>query len=490
MADTTVRRDGRARAGFLTRLYTGTGAFDVVGRRKLWYVLFGTLVLVCIGSIVFRGFNLGIDFTGGTQIQFPAAGVGGAGHGRGCPGRLRAGDRAGARGGADRRPGCRRVGADPLRAAGRRPDRRASTGPVRPLPAGRQRRAALRVSDQHHRRQRDLGWPDHPAGAHRARGVPGARHDLPGVLLRARDGRRRAGRPRPRRRGDDGRLLARRVRGHARHGDRPAHDPGLLALRHRRGVRQGQGEHARAARAHPPDLRRGGEPRAEPDADALDQHLADRGAAGAGPDGRRRRAARGRHARRPRARADRRHPRRRGVVGAAGDPDPGRPQAARPAHPRAGAPGRRPPRPGGHGGVRGDRRVHGRRAGPERRRRWPASCGGSVPWPPRRASPAAGPHRQPSGRPARGHGRRGRDADDPRCGRRPRRRPAGAGVRPGPCRPRLPGAGGRVPRHHPGAGRRRRPSRPSPSRSRRCPARPTSSSASRHAGSCSALPRR
>src|SRR5690606_34113917 len=27
---------------------------------------------ICIGSILFRGFNLGIDFTGGTQIQFPA----------------------------------------------------------------------------------------------------------------------------------------------------------------------------------------------------------------------------------------------------------------------------------------------------------------------------------------------------------------------------------------------------------------------------------
>ena len=76
MADTTVRRDGRARAGFLTRLYTGTGAFDVVGKRKLWYAVFGTLILVCVGSIVFRGFNLGIDFTGGTQLQFPAAGAG------------------------------------------------------------------------------------------------------------------------------------------------------------------------------------------------------------------------------------------------------------------------------------------------------------------------------------------------------------------------------------------------------------------------------
>jgi preprotein translocase subunit SecF len=74
--DTTGQRDGRAKAGFFSRLYTGTGAFDVVGRRKLWYLLFGTLVLVCVVSIVFRGFNLGIDFTGGTQIQFPAAGAG------------------------------------------------------------------------------------------------------------------------------------------------------------------------------------------------------------------------------------------------------------------------------------------------------------------------------------------------------------------------------------------------------------------------------
>jgi preprotein translocase subunit SecF len=62
----------RTRGGVLTRLYTGTGAFDIVGRRKLWYVVFGTLVLICLLSMVFRGFNLGIDFTGGTQIQFPA----------------------------------------------------------------------------------------------------------------------------------------------------------------------------------------------------------------------------------------------------------------------------------------------------------------------------------------------------------------------------------------------------------------------------------
>lgn len=67
-----------AKRGLFTRLYTGTGAFDVVGRRKTWYVAFGVLVLICVGSIVFRGFNLGIDFTGGTQVQFPTASAGAA----------------------------------------------------------------------------------------------------------------------------------------------------------------------------------------------------------------------------------------------------------------------------------------------------------------------------------------------------------------------------------------------------------------------------
>jgi preprotein translocase subunit SecF len=60
-------------AGILSRLYTGTGAFDIVGRKRTWYVVFSVLVLICVGSMIFRGFNLGIDFTGGTQIQFPAA---------------------------------------------------------------------------------------------------------------------------------------------------------------------------------------------------------------------------------------------------------------------------------------------------------------------------------------------------------------------------------------------------------------------------------
>ena len=60
------------RRGILSRLYTGTGAFDIVGKAKIWYVAFGLLMLICLLSVIFRGFNAGIDFTGGSQIQFPA----------------------------------------------------------------------------------------------------------------------------------------------------------------------------------------------------------------------------------------------------------------------------------------------------------------------------------------------------------------------------------------------------------------------------------
>ncbi|WP_020660179.1 protein translocase subunit SecF [Amycolatopsis benzoatilytica] len=59
---------------FFHRLYVGTGAVDIVGSRKKWYLFFVGLVLVCLASMVFRGFNIGIEFEGGTQIQLPAHG--------------------------------------------------------------------------------------------------------------------------------------------------------------------------------------------------------------------------------------------------------------------------------------------------------------------------------------------------------------------------------------------------------------------------------
>jgi preprotein translocase subunit SecF len=72
-----VATDNVKKDGFFHRLYVGTGAVDVVGKRKRWYIFFAILVLVCVASIVFRGFNLGIDFTGGTRISMPAQGANG-----------------------------------------------------------------------------------------------------------------------------------------------------------------------------------------------------------------------------------------------------------------------------------------------------------------------------------------------------------------------------------------------------------------------------
>jgi preprotein translocase subunit SecF len=63
------------RHGFFVRLYTGTGAFEVVGRRKLWFAVSGLIVAVAIASIVLRGFTFGIDFEGGTKVSMPAAGA-------------------------------------------------------------------------------------------------------------------------------------------------------------------------------------------------------------------------------------------------------------------------------------------------------------------------------------------------------------------------------------------------------------------------------
>jgi preprotein translocase subunit SecF len=56
---------------FLSRLYTGTGGFEVIGRRRMWYAISGAIVAIAIAAIVLRGFTFGIDFAGGTKVSFP-----------------------------------------------------------------------------------------------------------------------------------------------------------------------------------------------------------------------------------------------------------------------------------------------------------------------------------------------------------------------------------------------------------------------------------
>jgi preprotein translocase subunit SecF len=78
MADTTTTdsldpAQAEASKSWISRLYTGTGAFEVIGRRRFYYILTGVIVLIALLSIAVRGFTFGIDFEGGTRVQFPAA---------------------------------------------------------------------------------------------------------------------------------------------------------------------------------------------------------------------------------------------------------------------------------------------------------------------------------------------------------------------------------------------------------------------------------
>lgn len=72
-AATADKQYGR-RSGFFTRLSTGTGAFGVLGRRKIYYIVSTVLVVASILLIVVRGFHYGIDFAGGTTLTFEPAG--------------------------------------------------------------------------------------------------------------------------------------------------------------------------------------------------------------------------------------------------------------------------------------------------------------------------------------------------------------------------------------------------------------------------------
>ncbi|MCX6480838.1 MAG: protein translocase subunit SecF [Mycobacterium sp.] len=73
--DTTTADATAPKHGFFNKLFTGTGGFEVVGRRKLWFTVTGVVLLVAIASIVLKGFTFGIDFEGGTKVSFPREGA-------------------------------------------------------------------------------------------------------------------------------------------------------------------------------------------------------------------------------------------------------------------------------------------------------------------------------------------------------------------------------------------------------------------------------
>ena len=61
--------------GLASRLYRGETSFNFVGRRW-WGFGFSILLLaLTVGSLAFRGLNLGIDFTGGVAWEVPSTTV-------------------------------------------------------------------------------------------------------------------------------------------------------------------------------------------------------------------------------------------------------------------------------------------------------------------------------------------------------------------------------------------------------------------------------
>jgi preprotein translocase subunit SecF len=55
------------------RLYHGETAFDFVGRRRRWFLLSAVIIVIGLGSLLFRGLNFGIDFKGGTVWEVPSS---------------------------------------------------------------------------------------------------------------------------------------------------------------------------------------------------------------------------------------------------------------------------------------------------------------------------------------------------------------------------------------------------------------------------------
>src|SRR6476660_4835305 len=61
-------------SGIIRRLYRGETNIQFIANRKRWYLASLIMIVICIASIAFRGFNFGIDFSGGTQFLIPTNG--------------------------------------------------------------------------------------------------------------------------------------------------------------------------------------------------------------------------------------------------------------------------------------------------------------------------------------------------------------------------------------------------------------------------------
>ncbi|MDT7571474.1 MAG: preprotein translocase subunit SecF, partial [Actinomycetota bacterium] len=58
--------------GLASRLYRGETEFPLIQKRKTFYVISLVFVVICLASMIFRGFNVGEEFKGGASFSWPA----------------------------------------------------------------------------------------------------------------------------------------------------------------------------------------------------------------------------------------------------------------------------------------------------------------------------------------------------------------------------------------------------------------------------------
>ncbi len=58
---------------FGQKLYSGEISYDIVGKRRRWYAISGAIFLIAVVSLLTRGLNYGIEFTGGAEFRVPSS---------------------------------------------------------------------------------------------------------------------------------------------------------------------------------------------------------------------------------------------------------------------------------------------------------------------------------------------------------------------------------------------------------------------------------
>src|SRR5688572_15057802 len=70
--EAAVPARGRTRlSGLGHRLYNGEAGLNIVGNSRLIYKATAVLILICLLSIVFKQFQFGIEFEGGSSFRLP-----------------------------------------------------------------------------------------------------------------------------------------------------------------------------------------------------------------------------------------------------------------------------------------------------------------------------------------------------------------------------------------------------------------------------------